>query len=513
MASPSTALLTMEDVAKHNKKDDCWVVLYGKAWDLTKFARAHPGGSKLIFDNGGMDATALFDPVHPKDIMDKLLKPSLMMGDVDPATIQDKHVAKPPEIKKPPPKKKVVSDEVEEAEPVFVQPALGAMLNTFDFESVAREVMEPQGWAYYSSGGDDEITLRDNHLAFQRITMRPRILVDVRDIDMTTQVLGVKSALPLYFTATALAKLAHQDGETAIVRGASKAGVVYMLPTLSSYTLDEMLAARSPGQELFSQLYVNPERSRTQAYVEKLEASGVKALFVTVDAPQLGRREKDMRNKYTQQGSDVQEDDEGEGAVDRSQGATRAISSFIDPGLCWEDIPWIRSITNMSVLLKGIQCGEDAVRAYKMGLQGLVCSNHGGRQLDTCRSGIEVLPEVMDALRNAGADLDKFKVFIDGGVRRGGDIFKAVALGATAVGVGRPVLYSLASFGDKGIVRMVHMLQDELQMVMRLSGTPDIKSITRNHVIDKNLADRIVPLPLDNLTHKTYMPLLPAAKM
>merc|ERR1712066_1055071 len=168
---------------------------------------------------------------------------------------------------------------------------------------------------------------------------------------------------------------------------------------------------------------------------------------------------------------------------------------------------------NMSVLLKGIQCAEDAVMAFKAGLAGIVLSNHGGRQLDTCRSGIEVLPEVMEALREAGADLDKFKVFIDGGVRRGADIFKAVALGATAVGVGRPVLYSLASYGDKGIVRMVHMLQDELMMVMRLSGTPDVASITAEHVISRNLSDRIVPLPSDNLTAKTYMPLLPAAKM
>merc|ERR1719432_483227 len=130
----------------------------------------------------------------------------------------------------------------------FVKPPLAAMLNTFDFESIAREVMEPQAWGYYSSGGDDEITLRDNHMAFQRITMRPRILVNVRDIDMSTTVLGVKSALPLYFTATALGKLAHRDGELAIVRAAKKVGVAYMLPTLSSYTLDEMLAARGPGQ-------------------------------------------------------------------------------------------------------------------------------------------------------------------------------------------------------------------------------------------------------------------------
>merc|ERR1719281_722666 len=409
----------------------------------------------------------------------------------------------------------VAAEQQQQVEEVdgFVKPPLGAMLNSFDFESVAREVMEPQAWGYYSSGGDDEITLRDNHMAFQRITMRPRILVNVREIDMATSFLGADAALPIYFTATALAKLAHSDGEVGIVRAAKKAGVVYMLPTLSSYTLDEMLAAREPGQELFSQLYVNPERSRTQEYVEKLESAGVRALFVTVDAPQLGRREKDMRNKFTQQGSDVQGDDEEEGEVDRSQGATRAISSYIDPSLNWEDVPWLQSITKMKVLLKGVQCGEDAVKAYKAGLAGCVLSNHGGRQLDTCRSGIEVLPEVMEALREAGATREEFAVFVDGGIRRGADIFKAIALGAQACGVGRPVLYSLASYGEKGIVRMVHMLQDELQMVMRLSGTPNVPSITEDHVIAKNLSDHIVPLPIDNLTEKTYMPLMPAARL
>jgi L-lactate dehydrogenase (cytochrome) len=448
--------------------------------------------------------------------MDKLLKPSLTMGVVDPATITPEHVAQPEQKKAAAPKKPVkaeVAEGQEMAVEEFVKPPLAAMLNTFDFESVAREVMEPQAWGYYSSGGDDEITLRDNHMAFQRITMRPRILVNVREIDLSTTLLGVPSSLPLYFTATALGKLAHQDGEVAITRAAKKAGVAYMLPTLSSYTLEEMLGARVGGQDLFAQLYVNPERSRTQEYVEKLEAAGVKALFITVDAPQLGRREKDMRNKFTQQGSDVQGDDDETGEVDRSQGATRAISSYIDPGLCWDDIPWFKSITKMKILLKGVQCAEDAVQAYKMGLNGCVLSNHGGRQLDTCRSGIEVLPEVMEALREAGCTKDQFSVFVDGGIRRGADIFKAVALGAAGCGVGRPVLYSLASYGEKGIVRMVHMLQDELTMVMRLSGTPDVASITSNHVITKNLSDHIVPLPADNLVQKTYMPLLPAARL
>merc|ERR1712187_392289 len=250
-----------------------------------------------------------------------------------------------------------------------------------------------------------------------------------------------------------------------------------------------------------------------QEYVEKLEANGVKALFITVDAPQLGRREKDMRNKFTQQGSDVQGDDEDDGEVDRSQGATRAISSFIDPGLNWSDIPWFKTITKMKILLKGVQCNEDAVMAYKAGLNGCVLSNHGGRQLDTCRPGIEVLPEVVEALREAGAKKGDFNVFVDGGIRRGADIFKAVALGAAGVGVGRPVLYSLASYGERGIVRMVHMLQDELLMVMRLSGTPTVESVTPQHCITRNLGDHIVPQPQDYLVQKTYMPLLPAAKL
>jgi len=178
-----------------------------------------------------------------------------------------------------------------------------------------------------------------------------------------------------------------------------------------------------------------------------------------------------------------------------------------------DDIPWIKSITNMKILLKGVQCGEDAVLAYQAGVAGIVLSNHGGRQLDTCRSGIEVLPEVMEALRGVGASKDKFQVFVDGGIRRGADIFKAVALGATAVGIGRPVLYSLASYGERGVVRMLQLLQDELTMVMRLSGTPSIANITERHVIAKNLSDRIVPLPTDHLVAGTYQPLLPAARL
>jgi len=283
---------------------------------------------------------------------------------------------------------------------------------------------------------------------------------------------------------------------------------------LSSYTLAEMIEAKSPGQVQFGQLYVNSDRSRSKAYIEELERGGCKGIFITVDAPQLGRREKDMRNKFKGQGSDVQKDDEDEGGVDRSEGVARAISSYIDPSLSWDDLAWFKSVTNMPIVLKGVQCSEDAVLALQSGCAGVVLSNHGGRQLDTARSAIEILQEVVIGLTQADHHWrSHFQVFVDGGIRRASDIFKAVALGATAVGVGRPVLYSLASYGQKGIERMVQLLKDELTMVMRLMGTPTLADISSRHVLTRNLADHIASQARDNLMLDTYQPLVTQSRL
>jgi L-lactate dehydrogenase (cytochrome) len=504
--------ITMQEVERHNSFDDCWVVLNGKVYDLSAFHQGHPGGSEIITRNAGKDLSNLFNSVHPTDIVQRLLSPEACVGDVDEGTIDPvKHVVAGP--KKPP-------SRVQQRTSILVQtkdhqvnqwekPQIDTILNTFDFESVAAHTMTEEGWGYYSSGADDEITLRENHTAFQRIWLKPRILVNVKDIDMTTSILGVKSSLPLYFTATALAGLAHDDGELAISRAAGKTGVIYMLPTLSSRTLDEMLEVRQPRQVQFAQLYVNAKRERTKEYIQRLEAGGVKALFVTVDAPQLGRREKDMRNKFTKN-TDVQKGDE----VNRGEGVARAISEFIDPSLCWDDIAWIKSFTSLPIILKGVACGLDTVMAYKMGCAGVVLSNHGGRQLDTARSGIEILPEAVDALKSHDPNWrSRFELYVDGGIRRGSDIFKSLALGATAVGVGRPVLYSLASYGQLGVERMCSLFKDELTMVMRLMGTPSIADITEGHVLYSNLMTHIPAQAHDHLQLDTYEPLLPAAKI
>jgi len=309
-------------------------------------------------------------------------------------------------------------------------------------------------------------------------------------------------ALPLYLTATALGKIAHPEGELAITRAAHNEGVPYMLPTLSSYSLDEMIATKSNTQVCYLQLYVNPNREVTREYVQQAEAGGCEALFVTVDAPQLGRREKDMRNKTAEQTTNVQDKTK----VNKSQGTARMISAFIDPSFCWADLAWLRSITKMKIVLKGVQTAEDALLAVEHGVDGMVLSNHGGRQIDTARSGIEILVEVMAALRARGAQ-DKVEVFVDGGIRRATDIFKAVALGAKAVGIGRPVIYSLAAFGQDGVEKMLQLLKDELTMCMRLMGAPTVGDIVPGMIQTRNISDHFVAQASDNLLNSIYVPL------
>ena len=312
---------------------------------------------------------------------------------------------------------------------------------------------------------------------------------------------GTVVTLPIYITATALGRLGHPDGEVALTKAAGSRNIIQMMPTLASCSVDEMVSARNSTQTQWFQLYVNADRNLTKKIVLDVIKKGVKAICVTVDAPQLGRREKDMRLKFQDDAPDVQEND-----VNRSAGAARAISSFIDPSLEWKDINWLKSFTTVPIVIKGIQCGEDAVLAAKSGVQGIIISNHGGRQLDTCRSAIEILEEVVDDLKKAGL-CDKLEIYIDGGIRRGADIFKAIALGAKGVGIGRPFLYAMSCYGQNGVERAIDILKEELEMVMRLSGCPSISDITRQHVITKDLANH--SQTKDYLSDSVYEKMVP----
>ncbi|KAI9732623.1 MAG: Cytochrome b2, mitochondrial precursor [Cirrosporium novae-zelandiae] len=491
--SGSQEKLTGEAIAKHNSRDSCWVIIHGKAYDVTEFLPEHPGGPKIILKYAGKDATEEFDPIHPPDTLDKYLDKSKHLGEVDMNTVEHEEKEESPE-------------EIERQERIKRMPILEQCFNLMDFESVARNVLKKSAWAYYSSGADDEITMRENHNAYHKIWFRPRILEDVEKIDLSTTMLGTRVSIPFYVTATALGKLGNPEGEVVLTRGAARHNVIQMIPTLASCSFDEIVDAADGKQVQWLQLYVNKDREITKRIVQHAEKRGCKGLFITVDAPQLGRREKDMRSKFSDAGSSVQA--ESSSSVDRSQGAARAISSFIDPSLSWRDIPWFQSITSMPIILKGVQRVEDVLRAIDAGVQGVVLSNHGGRQLDFAPSAVEVLAEVMPVLRARGLE-SKLEVYVDGGIRRATDIIKALCLGATGVGIGRPFLYAMSAYGLLGVDRAMQLLKDEMEMNMRLIGCSSVGELNPSLVDCRGLVGgHVAPVPRDTLGGTVYDPLI-----
>lgn len=300
-------------------------------------------------------------------------------------------------------------------------------------------------------------------------------------------------------------KLGNPEGEVILTRGAKKHNVVQMIPTLASCSFDEIVDAKRGDQAQWLQLYVNKNRAITERTIKHAENRGCRGLFITVDAPQLGRREKDMRSKFSDVGSNVQ--NTGGDKVDRSQGAARAISSFIDPSLSWRDIPWFLSVTKMPILLKGVQRVEDVIRAIEVGVQGVVLSNHGGRQLDFARSGIEVLAEVMPVLRERNWQ-DRIEIYIDGGIRRSTDMIKALCLGARGVGIGRPFLYAMSAYGLPGVDRAMQLLKDEMEMNMRLIGCSKVDQLNPTLVDTRGLSMHSTSVPVDVLGMGVYDPLV-----
>ncbi|KAI0973940.1 glycolate oxidase [Xylaria arbuscula] len=337
---------------------------------------------------------------------------------------------------------------------------LQSIINVDDFEGVAKQYLTPTGWAYYASGAEDEVSLMDTRRLFRMITFRPRVLRRVEPVSTAVKILGHHSSLPFYISPTGLGRYAHPNAESVLASAAGKSDAIYCMPTTAAH--ESVFAARSnPGQPLFFQLYTTREQSKARAMIRKLEALGAGALFLTVDSPVIGRREQDERIKIA----------DGSGV---SSGVAKAGSlGLLNPTLSWEDLKWIRETTSIPLVLKGIQTVEDAVLAYDLGIQGIVLSNHGGRSLDTAQAPIITLLEIQ---KHAPHILEpqireKFQVFVDGGFRRGTDILKALALGASAVGIGRPFLYSMtAGYGEAGVTRLLQMLRVEIETSMALAG-------------------------------------------
>lgn len=339
--------------------------------------------------------------------------------------------------------------------------------NLREFEELARLRLPPSAFAYYAGGAFDEVTLRENEAAFARRVLRPRVLVDVAQVDPGTTMLGRPVALPIGFAPAALQGLAHPEGEVVPARVAAKARVVYCLSTFSSRSL-ETVAAVERGTRWF-QLYVLRDRERTARLVARAADAGFRALVVTVDLAVPGYRERELRQPLKGPAT---------GTVGQLSGDEflAAIGDEIDPSLRWQDLDWIRSLSDLPLVVKGILSGEDAARAVDHGANGLVVSNHGGRQLDRVAPTIDALEEVVAAV--AG----RAEVYLDGGVRRGTDVVTALALGARACFVGRPYLYALAAGGEAGVGRCLEILAEELRVAMALLGAPTTADITRDRV-------------------------------
>jgi 4-hydroxymandelate oxidase len=355
-------------------------------------------------------------------------------------------------------------------------------VNVFELEALARERLPQQAWDYYASGAEDEVTLRQNRAAFERLSIAYRVMVDVSRRDTSTTVLGQPVAMPVITAPTAFHCLACPEGELATARAAGAAGTVMILSTLANRRVEDVVAAAS-GPVWF-QLYVYRDRKASEGVVRRAEAAGCRALVLTVDAPLLGRRERDIRNRFRlPPGLAVANMlPEGYGELPPAaadSGLAAYFTTLLDPALTWRDVAWLRSITHLPVLVKGIVRPDDALRAAEAGVAGIVVSNHGGRQLDTSPATIDVLPEVADALSAHG---HRIELLMDGGVRRGTDVLKALALGARAVLVGRPILWGLTVAGEAGVAQVLRMLRDELDLAMALAGAPTVADVTRDLV-------------------------------
>jgi 4-hydroxymandelate oxidase len=353
-------------------------------------------------------------------------------------------------------------------------------INIQEYEDLAFERLEPTALDYYRSGSGDEVTLRANRAAFERIRLRPRVLVDVSELSLETTALGTPVSMPIMVAPTAYHCLACAEGERDTARGAGAVRTLMAASTLATRTLEEI--AEVATGPLWFQLYVYKDRRVSEALVRRAEEAGYRALALTVDTPRLGRRERDVRNGFglpphlhianfaDPSMRDVMPQMPG------ASGLEVVVQRLFDQSLTWDALAWLKSITALPIVVKGILTAEDALLAVEHGAAGIIVSNHGGRQLDGVLATIEALPEVVEAV--AG----RCEVYLDGGVRRGTDVLKALALGARGAFIGRPVLWGLAVDGAAGVERVLTLLRDELELAMTLAGRPTLASIDRSLV-------------------------------
>jgi 4-hydroxymandelate oxidase len=346
--------------------------------------------------------------------------------------------------------------------------ALDAIVRLGDFEPLARERLHPAAWSYYAGGSWDEHTLRDTFESWSRYRLRPRVLVDVEELDLRTTLLGREVAMPFGIAPAALHGMAHVDGECATARAAAGTGILQVVSTVASRSIEEVAAA-APGAPRWFQLYVQRDRGLSRDLVQRAEAAGYEAIALTVDLPVLGYRDDIQRLEFDP-GPDAY------GNIPRRAAWGSELLDMRSVGLTWEELATVRSWSSLPLVLKGVLTAEDARLAVEHGAAAVWVSNHGGRQLDRVAAPIDVLGEIANAVQG------RAEVYLDGGIRRGPDAAIALAMGARAVFAARPFLYALACAGEAGVARALTIMREELARTFALLGVRTPAEITSAHV-------------------------------
>ncbi|OAL39440.1 hypothetical protein AYO20_01310 [Fonsecaea nubica] len=475
-------MLDAAEVAKHNSRHSCWVIISNNVYDVTDFLADHPGGPGVILRYAGKDATEEYEPIHPSGTLQRHLPADKHLGPVDPSTLS----AQPTRDSNSAPDNK-------SSPSLSSIPHISMCQNLDDIESAARQKLTRKAWVYYDSAAETLESFHTNRRDWAKISFRPRVLRNVARVSMKRRILGHDADLPFFISPAAMAKLGHPDGELCLARGAAERNIVYCSSTYSSVAHDELAPCfdRREGRGALSfQLYVPKKKEEAKKLIDMAKRLGCKSLVITVDTPVVGRREEDDRYKAE---IEVQEGREVPRTTSVADGEEAPIlrgyhSSTVD----WEDIHWMRKEWGNErgpVALKGIQTAEDAYLASLSGVEAIYLSNHGGRQLDFAPSAIRTLLEIRKFYPQV---LETVDVYLDGGVRRGTDILKALCLGAKGVGLGRPFLYGSSAYGTDGVLKVIEMLSDEIETTMRLLGVTELSQLDP-HCINYTALERDLP--------------------
>lgn len=347
-------------------------------------------------------------------------------------------------------------------------------LSVRELELEAQRRLDPAVYDYFAGGADDEITVRSNETAFAQIGLLPRVLRGAGPATLETTILGCHLSMPVLIGPTAFHKLANPEGERATARAAAAAGTIMVVSMASTIAIEEVAAAACNGEggetSLWLQIYLQPDHCFTESLIRRAEAAGCSAIVVTVDSPAFGRRERDLRNSFNDLPSGMYCENLREPINGNGRGNVRQI--VFSPDLSWKNIEWLRKVTELKIVLKGIVHPEDAKLAVRHGVDAVLVSNHGGRQLDTVPATINLLPAIVDAVDG------RIPLLLDGGIRRGTDALKALALGANVVAIGRPILWGLALAGEAGVAQVLEILRSELDRAVTLCGCNSVNDLT-----------------------------------